>query len=261
MSRHLHFQTLCLVLSFCFFCPLSFAQDSESDREKIVSAKARRFYNTNTINESLLLAGNYDSDHNSKEYHFDVRYYYRSQKQMHELYLFHENKYANSSSFDLEKKSERYDGTISSKFRIAQSNNYAALYGRADYDDLSDYYYDLRSAAGLGRLFFDGKLEFDTSLGYTDIKNYGSKIFIVPSVRLNLKLTKNMSLTQRGYFFFDREGMDNDLRTRIKYKISKKVYVVLSHTYEQRRYADEKKLQNVNQVRRYISLGLAFDLD
>lgn len=245
----------------CLTFTSSFAQDSESDRERVVSAKSRRFYNNDIINESLLLAGNYDSDHNSKEYHIDARYYKRSKQQMHELYLFHETDYSNTSNADLEKRSERYDGTISSKFRIAQSNNYAAFYGRADYDDMSDYYYDLRSAAGVGRLFFNGKVEFDTSLGYTDVKNFGSKIFVVPSLRLNLKLTKNISFTQRGYFFFDHEGTDSDLRTRIKYKISKKVYLVLSHTYEKRRYGDQDDLQNVNQVRRYVSLGLAFDLD
>lgn len=255
--------------SIVFFLSLlnpffAFAVDSESDREKIVSAKARRFSKSNYVNQSLLVSGNYDSDQNSKEYHIDSRYYYRSNKQMHELYFFHNSDYANLGTGKgknyLVKKSERYDATLSSKFIIADSNNYVTLYSRANYDDLSSYYYDLRNAVGFGRIMFNDNVEFDTSIGYTDVKEYGSKIFILPSVRLNLRLTEKLSFTSRGYFFLDHEGIDNDLRSSLKYKIGKNVSIALNHIFEKRRYAEQGE-NTVNQARRYVSVGLVFDLN
>ena len=268
MSHHFFFKSCCFITAFFL---LSFSKahainiDSESDREKIVSSKARKFYNTNMVSQSLLLSGNYDSDQNSKEYHIDSRYYYRSNKQMHEFYFFQESNYANLSASagknHLVKKSERYDATLSDKFIIAQSKNYTTLYGRVNYDDLSDYYYDLRSAAGLGRILFDDRVEFDTSIGYTDVKAYGSKIFLLPSIRLNFNLTKNTTFTHRGYFFIDHESVDNDFRTTLKYKINKKVSLALNHIYEQRRFGNDTSSRNTNQVRKYLSFGLVFDLD
>ena len=243
----------------------AFALDSEADREKIVSAKARRFTKSNYTNQSLLLSGNYDSDQNSKEYHVDSRYYYRSNKQMHELYFFHNSDYANLGSTKgknhLVKKSERYDTTVSSKFIIADSNNYVTLYSRVNYDDLSSYYYDLRNAVGVGRIMFNDNVEFDTSIGYTDVKEYGSKIFLLPSLRINLRLTEKLSFTSRGYFFLDHEGLDNDLRSSLKYKIGKNVSIALNHIFEKRRYGEQSENNTTNQVRRYVSVGLVFDLN
>jgi hypothetical protein len=94
MSHHFFFKSCCFIAAFVLLS-LSKAHainiDSESDREKIVSSKARKFYNTNMVSQSLLLSGNYDSDQNSKEYHIDSRYYYRSNRQMHEFYFFQES--------------------------------------------------------------------------------------------------------------------------------------------------------------------------
>jgi hypothetical protein len=268
-NHHAIFQThLFVFISIVFLfskIPDVMAIDSESDREKIVAAKSRQFYKSNVARQSLLIAGNYDSDQNSKEYHINSRYYYRSNKQMHELYLFHDSNYANQGTsagkHHLVKKSERYDATLSDKFMISQSNNYGVLYGRVNYDDLSSYYYDLRGAVGLGRSLFGDKVEFDTSVGYTDVKAYGSKIFLLPSVRINLRLTSKMTFTQRGYFFIDHESVDNDLRTSLKYKIGKNVSLALNHIFEQRRYADTSDKATTNQVRKYLSFGLVFDLD
>ncbi|MBU6338720.1 MAG: hypothetical protein KGQ36_01945 [Rickettsiales bacterium] len=262
MKTH-HFFPLVIFLSF--LNPISaFALDSESDREKIVSAKARRFVKSSLTNQSFLVSGNYNSDQNSKDYHVDSRYYYRSARQMHEIYLFQETKYADQTlagKRSLVKKSERYDGTISSKFMIADSNNYTTLYSRANYDDLSAYYYDLRNAAGLGRIMFNDTVEFDTSIGYTDVKQYGSKIFVLPSLRINLRLTEKVTFTQRGYFFIDHEGIDDDIRSSLKYKIGKNVSLALNHIFEKRRYGDQSNNKTVNQVHRYVSVGLVFDLD
>lgn len=259
---------LFLVLFSLFFLLTtnSFAVDSESDRERIVSAKARRFYKAGNVNQSILFSGNRDSDQNSKEYHIDCRYYYRSNRQMHEFYFVHEQNYANLGTSKnkryLVKKSELYDAIISDKFMIADSNNYATFYGRANYDDLSSYYYDYRVAGGVGRVLFDDKIELDASVGYNDIKIYNKyQMFFLPSIRVNLQLTKNTTFTHRGYFFINSNSVDNDFRTTLKYRLSKKVSLAFNHTYEQRRYAETGDTSVTNQIRKYISFGLIFDLN
>ncbi len=258
---------LFFLIFVCFFLTSNaFAIDNESDRERIVSAKSRKFYKNGNISQSILLSGNRDSDQNSKEYQLDCRYYYRSGKQMHEFYFTHEQNYSNlgtaKNKHHLVKKSELYDAIISDKFMIADSNNYAVFYGRANYDDLSSYYYDYRVAGGVGRIFFDDKVELDASVGYNNIKVYDKyQMFFLPSVRINLQLTKNISLINRGYFFINSNSIDNDFRTTIKYRISKKVSFAINHTYEQRRYKETSQESVSNQIRKYLSFGLVFDLN
>ncbi len=257
--------SLFIFLFVIFFADSAIALDSESDREKIVSAKSRKFYRSSRASQSLLLSGNKDSDQNSKSYQIDSRYYYQSDRQMHEVSFFQKTAYANLSSTPgknyLVKKSELYDAMVSNKIMLLETKNYAALYNRVNYDELSTYYYDLRSAVGLGRVFFDDKIEIDTSIGYMDIKNSGSKTFLLPSFRANFPISKNVLLTQRGYWFIDYESMDHDLRTTLKYRISSKLSLSLNHVFEQRKYDDVKKRTQVNETRRYISLGLVFDLN
>ncbi len=236
--------------------------DSESDREKIVAARSRKFYRSSRAIQSLLISGNKDSDYNSKSYRLDVRYYYQSKRQMHEVSLFQQTAYTSSSTTKqlLQKKSELYDLTVSDKFMLGDSNNYASLYNRVNYDDLSTYYYDLRSAVGFGRIFFGDKIELDASIGYMDIKNSGSKTFIMPSARLNIPITRNLTFTQRAYYYIDYESMDDEIRTTLKYRINNRVSLALNHILEQRKYDDVNKKIYVNQTRRYIAFGLSFDL-
>jgi len=267
MNHHSFCRSFYWFLFLFFLYPISSfaAIDSESDRERIASAKSKTFSRLTKPTQSFLLSGSYASDQNSKEYNLDSRYYYRSNKQMHEVNFFQETSYGNlgttAGKTYLVKKSEQYDGMVSNKFMLFDTNNYGVLYNRANYDDLSTYYYDLRSAAGFGRVFWDDKIEFDTSVGYLDIKNSGSKIFVMPSIRLNLKLTKDLTFTQRGYLFLDYESMDDDLRTSLKYKITSKISLSFNHTIEQRKYQDQTKRVTVNNTSRYISVGLIFDLD
>ena len=241
---------------------LALALDSESDREKIVAARSRKFYRSSRATQSLIISGNKDSDYNSKSYQLDSRYYYQSEKQMHEINFFHKTAYAASSSTQniLVKKSELYDVMMSNKFLLGQTKNYGLFYNRLNYDELSSYYYDRRIAAGLGRVFFEDKIELDFSVGYMDIKNFGSKTFLLPSIRLNLPITKNLTFTQRAYWFVDYESMDDDVRTTLKYRLSNRVSLALNHIFEQRKYGDEKKHTAINQTRRYFSIGLSFDL-
>lgn len=252
---HFFFLSFLLLL-----CNPALALDSESDREKIVAAKSRKFYRSSRAIQSFLISGNKDSDYNSKSYQLDSRYYYQSEKWLHEINFFRKTSYSESKSKGLEKKSELYDGMMSNKFLIGDSKNYGLLYNRVNYDELSTYYYDLRTAGGFGRIFFEDKIELDASVGYMDIKNSGSKTFLLPSIRLNLPITRNLTFTQRGYWFIDYESMDDDIRTTLKYRINNRVSLVLNHIFEQRKYDDIKKRAEVNQTRRYISMGFVFDL-
>ncbi len=261
-NRHIrnHLGLRLLIFLFLFFPNFAFALDSRSDREKIVTAKSRKFYRSSRAIQSLLLSGNKDSDYNSKSYQLDSRYYYQSEKQMHEINFFQKTSYSTSAKTDLEKKSELYDAMVSNKFMIGKSKNYGVLYNRVNYDELSSYYYDLRTAAGFGRIFFEDKIELDASIGYMDIKNSGSKSFLLPSIRLNFPITRNLTFTQRAYWFIDYESMDDEIKTTLKYRINNRLSLALNHILEQRKYGDVKTNGAVNQTRRYISVGFVFDL-
>jgi hypothetical protein len=200
MTHHsfCRFLRLSLFITLTFFVTSAKALDSESDRERIFAAKSRKFYRSSRAAQSLLLSGNKDSDYNSKSYQIDARYYYQSDRQMHEVNFFQKTSYSNygttSGKNYLVKKSELYEGVISNKLILLDTKNYAAFYNRFDYDSLSTYYYDMRTAAGLGRIFFGDKIELDASIGYMDIKNSGSKSFLLPSFRANFPITKNVTL-------------------------------------------------------------------
>ena len=260
MNRHLIH--LSFFLSFLFLpCDLALALDSESDREKIVTARSRKFYRSSRAIKSFLISGNRDSDYNSKSYQIDARYYYQSERQMHELNFFQKTTYGDVSAKkagEMEKKSELYDVMLSNKFMLGTSKNYGVLYNRLNYDELSSYYYDMRTAGGVGRIFFEDKVELDASVGYMDIKNSGSKSFLLPSIRLNFPITRNLTFTQRAYWFIDYESMDDDIRTTVKYRINNRVSLAINHIFEQRKYAQNHAL--VNQTRRYFSFGFVFDL-
>lgn len=176
-----------------------------------------------------------------------------------------DNDYADSGSaknkrYDV-KKSELYDFSLSSKARIKDSENYGVFFHRTMYDDLSKFYYDLHTAVGLGRMFFKEKLEFDISIGYHDIKTYGHEIDIIPSIRTNFKITKNLTLTQRGYWFLDHESMDNELKSSLVYRISDRMSLELRHTFEKRRYEEDDKNVTTNLVNRSVTVGMVFDLN
>jgi len=255
---------LSLFITITFFITPAKALDSESDRERIFAAKSRKFYRSSRAAQSLLISGNKDSDYNSKSYQIDTRYYYQSDRQMHEVNFFQKTSYSNygttSGKNYLVKKSELYEGMISNKLILFDTKNYAAFYNRVDYDNLSTYYYDMRTAAGLGRIFFGDKIELDASIVYMDIKNSGSKSFLLPSFRANFPITKNVTLTQRGYWFIDYESMDSDVRTTLKYRLNNRISVSLNHIFEQRKYGDVTKRSEINQTRRYLAFGLVFDL-
>lgn len=263
-SKNIRALSLLFIL-FVIFSPFqSFAAGTESHREAIVTARSKNFYKANKTRKYLTLGGKYSSDYNSKEREFNARYLYQNYKLINELDFENESQYADKGSGTNRKsvkKSEFYDLSLSSKIRIKDSKNYGILFHRTMYDDLSKYYYDLHSAAGLGRMFFNEGFHLDLSVGYHDVKNYGHSVNFIPSFRTKFKITKNLRFSQRGYWFLDHESMDNGIRSRLSYRINEKVSLELRHNFEQRRYENDGDNASENLVNRSITIGLTFRLD
>jgi hypothetical protein len=247
-----------------FACATAFAIDSETDREKLYSFRNKRFFPTPLPKQTVSFGGSYISDYNSKQYEMVSRYNYQSSTAINELYFKHEAIYADSGSGanakSYVKKSELYDFSFSSKVLIADSKNYSVFFHRTIYDDLSKYYYDIHTAGGLGRIFFNGRLELDVSLGYQDVKAYGHKLDVIPSIRTNFKLSKNLTLVQRGYLFVDSESMDSELKTSLTYRVNERLSFELRHSFEQRRYEEDDENKTTNLVNRSVTVSLVFDL-
>lgn len=254
-----------LIFLIIFFLPnfQAFAIESESNREAVVSPRSKKFYRSNRARKYVAFGGSYSSDYNSKEYQLTSRYLYQSDRFINEINFQNEHEYADSSSDNRNyvKKTELYDLTLSSKALIKDSRNYGVFFHRTIYDNLSSYYYDLRTAVGIGRMFFNKNLELDTSIGYRDVKNYGHKIDFIPSMRAKFRITKNLTFVQRGYWFIDNESIDNGLKTSISYRLNKKLSFEIRHNFEQRRYEDDEDNEQVNRVNRSITIGLIFDLN
>lgn len=100
------------------------------------------------------------------------------------------------------------------------------------------------------------------SVGYQDTKNFDSKINIIPSIRMNFKLTDRLTFNQRGYWFINSDSVDNDLRTSLIYRFSPRISLELRHTFERRFYEMQKAsaITTANQVRNLFTFGLVFDL-
>jgi len=265
MQLH-HTKTLLFLSFFALHSPKeAFAIDSRSNREEIVSPRSKKFFRTNSIKQYLSFGGNRTSTEDSKAFQLTTRYLYQSHDFINELNFLNENYYADSGTGankrHLVKKSELYDLSISSKARLFKTENYAVAYHRTIYDDLSKYYRDSTFALGLGKMFFDDKMEFDTSIGYHDVLTYGREINIIPSIRINFKLTDKLTFNQRGYWFIDHESTDNELKTSLIYRVGPKLSCEIRHNFEQRRYEDDVKREVVNQQSRSITFGLIFDLE
>ncbi len=243
---------------------LSDPYDSRTNREAIISQRAKRFFKANSSRQYISANGNYSSDYNSKTYNLNSRYLYQSNNSIHEINFEHETNYADKGSGSSKKyyvkDSELYDLSAASKLRISDSRNYAVLFHRSIYDEYSSYLYDSRNAVGLGRMFFNEKLELDFSLGYQDIKTYGYKVDFITSIRSNFKITKNLTLTQRGYIFLDHESMDNELKTSLIYRIANDLSFEIRNNFEQRRYESSNNTTK-NYVSRSVTVGLIFDLN
>ncbi|OFW81173.1 MAG: hypothetical protein A2887_01495 [Alphaproteobacteria bacterium RIFCSPLOWO2_01_FULL_40_26] len=241
------------------------ATESESQREAVVSPRTKRFYKSNRARQYVSFGGAYSSDYNSKQYQLTSRYLHQSRNFINEMNFDHETEYADTDSgknkkYDV-KKTELYDLALSSKARINDSKNYGVFYHRSIYDDLSKYYYDTRTALGLGRMFFGEKLEWDVSLGYHDVKTYGNDVDVITSWRANFRLNRNLTFIQRAYWFFDHESIDNGFKTSLVYRLRNNLSFEVRHNFEQRRYESDDNKMVENFVNRSVTLSLIFDLN
>lgn len=249
-----------------FFSNNSWSLDlnNESDRKAIASEKSRKFLKSiYPTRRWISLSAYRDSDYNSKDYRLTTTYRHSGSRLVSNFDLDHQAKYSDSGTRPGKtvriKKSELYDLLISSKVRILEQNNYVALYHRTIYDDMSDYYYDLQTAVGLGRFFFDQNLELDLSIGYRDVKTYGYNVNFIPSLRFKIDVTDRFRIVNRSFLFIDHESMDNDFKTSFIYDITNNLSGQLTHDFEQRRYEDDlKKRAVINRVDRRITIGLIY---
>ena len=238
------------------------AIESKTNRREIVTKRSRKFLNTPKKRQFLAIGGLYASDHNSRDFDFNLRYFLKSQKYVNEINFTNENQYRDSGYGENKrykvKKSQRYDLVLSSKIKIENSNNYLAIFHRTLFDHLSNYYFDIQNAAGIGKSLLRQKIEFDISLGYNNTRFEGNKINFIPSIRANFKINKKLKLILRGYWFIDNESFDNNLKTRLIYKMSKQTSIELRHNFEQRRYEIDGKI--TNQVNKNVNFGVIFSL-
>jgi hypothetical protein len=259
------------LLLFVIFSPLKaladFTLNSESSREAIVnSSRTKKFYSLDRVSSMVALGGSYDSDQNSKQYQLTSRYFYQSKRFINEVNFVREKEYTDRGTGKNKRykalTSDLFDLSISNKIRLFDTNNYTAFYHRTVYDRLSTYYYDNQTALGFGRIFFNDKLEFDVSLGYQSTKNFGEKLNVIPSIRLNIKITDKLTLNQRGYWFINDRSTDSDLRTSLVYRLGRRTSFEIRHTFETRRYyGNTASSSEINQVRKLLTFGFIFDLN
>lgn len=260
-----HHVVILLSIFFAALLPKKvLAIDSESSREAIVAPRAKKFYKSSSAKQYLSFGGNYVSDYNSRYYQLTSRYLYQSSRFVNEANFKKETNYADSGSstnkhYDT-KTSELYDFSLSSKARFHDSLNYGVFFHRTLYDKFSKFYYDLNTAVGVGRVFFKDKIELDISLGYHDVKTYGHEFDVIPSIRTNFKIGRNVTFIQRGYWFFDHESVDNELKSSLVYRLSDRMSFELRHTFEQRRYEADDNGAVTNQIGRSLTFGMIFDL-
>lgn len=259
---------LSITLNSLLFLIISFkdssAIEARSQREAIIAPRTKKFYSTNRAKQYLSLTGNYSSDNNSRDYQANSRYLYQSPNFIHELNFEHEVKYADVGSgkkkqYDV-KTSESYDATLASKARIFSTNFYGVFYHRTLYDDMSSYYYDNRTASGLGYIFFKDKIELDFSLSSRVLKDIGQETDYIISWRVIHKFFDNFTFNQRAYFFFDKNSLDNEFRTSLIYRLNQKLSFEIRHNFEQRRYRELPYKPLINNVSRSINIGFIFDL-
>jgi hypothetical protein len=263
--HHIFLITSLFFLFFSFKSSLAdYVHDSETSREAIVnSTRTKRFTDSVNMNNSFFaLGGSYDNDQNSRQYQITSRYFQQSYRFINEINFLHETEFNDRGSGAKKeyktKTSELYDISLSSKARAFDTRNYMVLYHRTVKDRFANYGKDSRNAIGFGRMFFDDRVEFDLSVGRQASQNFGEQTEIIPSIRINLKLSDKITLNQRGYLFIDSKSNDSDLRTSLIYRLGGRTSFEIRHTFEQRRYIDGNR--EVNNVRNLFAIGFVFDL-
>lgn len=255
---------ICFLLLVFFKSTPAVAIESRSQREAVATVRSKKFYRGNRAKQYLSLTGQYSSDNNSRHYDANMRYLYQSSKNIHEVNFNHEVNYNDVGSgkkklYDV-KTSELYDIALASKMRFFSTPIYLVAYHRTIYDDMSSFYYDNRSAGGVGVIFFKDKIEIDISAANHDIKNEGQEKDYIASYRLNHNFLENFTINQRGFLYFDRNSLDCELRSSVIYRYNHKFSFEIRHNFENRRYKTAPNKLPINNVSRSISFGMVFDL-
>lgn len=278
-------KTIFLIACFLLFpFPIFADDDNLNDRNRLANRRNERFYKSDITRHFLSLSGEYDSDENSKQTIIDLNHFYKSRKIISDIVLRSETLYENvSQTFSvenkqhLEKESDEYRAIIAEKILLFDTDNYFVLFNETRYDDEADSaYYDITTAAGFGRMFFNDRLEIDLAYGFSrgkqitdttfkgyDRRDYHRQIF-VPAFRTEFLLFDKVRFIQRGYFYYSSKIESYYLTTRLQYPISDRIYIQLSHLFDRRDYNiyddDTQYLHGVrNEVRRQLLLGFRFD--
>ncbi len=271
------FKILPIIIVVCFLQE-SFARDDLiSDRARMISRRNERFYKNDMVRQYVSVSGQYDSKEDTKQYVLKLEHFYKSKKWISDIDLQHQVDYGKGDqkldNSDQVKKSELYKAIIAQKIVLNETNNYLVLFNETKYNDMSkDFYYDITTAAGVGRMFFDDRLEIDLGYGNSKVKDSNSSItpkdysreIWVPAFRGEFEIIDGIRLVQRGYAYYSGSIDSYYLNTRLQYPLTRKVYLQLSHIFQKRAYEkyDKKGLSTarVNEVERQILLGFRYDL-
>ena len=224
-------------------------------------ARKGQFRSGQKATQYTSFGGNYSSHQNSKEYKISGSYQYADNKFIHEIDLLYDTRYAGTTSHEVEKNLELYDGELSSKILISNSSNYFNYYSRSKYDEFSNYYYDLTNAVGWGRMFFDGIVEADINVGYNEIKNFNSQIVFNPNIKASFWLTDKLKISTKAYIFQVQDSYYEELKTRLTYKISDDLSLEFYHNYDKKRffYKTSKIAATKTEVSRNLVARIKYD--
>ena len=220
---------------FLFATKGIFAKDNFND------FNSNSFYKSNLKRQFFSLGGGYKSDYNSREYEVLSGYKYKSNRFIHEIDFLHEVIEAGTTTIPMRKTKELYDFEASSRMKLGPSANYLNLYSRTRYDERSDFYYDVANAAGVGRLFFNDKLESSINLGYNEVKNFNSEIIVVGILRANFKINEDIGFSTRGILTRAEKTYDEEIKNILSFRLQKNLFFELIHKYERNRYLGSSK--------------------
>lgn len=274
--------TFFAVLAVGNFCQFAIADDDTfNDRTRLVNRRNERFYKVDITRHFVSLSGEYDSDEDSKQYVVKFDHFYKNRRIISDIDLRMETLFENESSKKKfrSKESDLYQAIIAEKIILFDTQNYAVFFNETRYDNEADSsYYDMATAAGVGRMFFNDSLELDLAYGKAKAKDVNSvshhattrrfdydRDIWVPAFRTEFSLFDDVRVVSRGYAYFSGDIDSYYLNTRLQYPLTRRVYLQLSHIFDKRTYEkyDSKNynvgVRKVNETRRQLLLGFRYD--
>ena len=258
MLKKVHHLFLAKII-FLFFANSTFAIESKSYRQSIVSALNRKF--PAKQRQYVALNGNMSSDYNSHNYQLAFRYFYQNPQFLTDVNFDYSKNFADVGSgqkkrYDV-KKQEQHDFKFNSKSKIFNTPYYVAIYQRTLQDYLASNSYDLRLDIGLGYIFLPDIFELDLSFGKRKLANTKRQNEIVASLRIQQKLNDLISINSRAFVFSNSNSIDYELRNSISYKLSSSFSLEARHNLEKRAYFENNK--KYNYVNRSINFGFIYN--